>query len=603
MELSSLTRSEPWVMEDVIKVLASLKDGKSRDPHGLINELFKPGVAGMDFQFSFLTMANKIKNEIFVPKFMQYANIVSIFKGKGSKMDLENDRGIFIVNVFRSILMKMVYNDKYNTVDKNMSDSNVGARRGKNIRNHIFVLNGIVNEAVNQKTPGIDIAIMDYRQCFDSLWIEECMNDLWEAGITDDKLSLIYKMNEKTNVKVKTPFGLTKSQEVHKVVMQGETFGPLCCSVQVDKFGKECMEKEQLLYQYKGEVGVPPLAMVDDLVCVSKCGLDSVLINAYINAQTNMKKLQFGSSKCHKMHVGMKTCFCPDLNVQNWEVKVVEDMFTGEKVIVDEEVGKHTMETSDTEKYLGDLISNDGRNTKNIKARQDKGQGIVDQICSILEGTVYGPFHFEVALILRSSLLLNGILTNSEAWYGLKTAAYEKLEQVDEQLLRRILEVGRGCPKEMLYLETGSIPIRFLIQYKRLMFLHYILTEDEESLISRFHRAQCKNPCKNDWSISVDNDFKELGISLSFDAIKSMKKEKFGTFLKELIEEKALCYLNNIKIKHSKVLNILHRSLSLQEYLMPENVQNIQMSNSFFKPELKWLIAEPIIVIITRMKI
>ena len=78
-----------------------------------------------------------------------------------------------IVNVFRSILMKMVYIDKYNTVDKNMSDSNVGARRGKNIRNHIFVLNGIVNEAVNQKTPGIDIAIMDYRQCFDSLWIEE----------------------------------------------------------------------------------------------------------------------------------------------------------------------------------------------------------------------------------------------------------------------------------------------------------------------------------------------------------------------------------------------------------------------------------------------
>ena len=30
------------------------------------------------------------------------------------------------------------------------------------------------------------------------------------------------------------------------------------------------------------------------------------------------------------------------------------------------------------------------------------------------------PFHFEVALILRSSLLLNVILTNSEVWYGLK---------------------------------------------------------------------------------------------------------------------------------------------------------------------------------------
>ena len=143
------------------------------------------------------------------------------------------------------------------------------------------------------------------------------------------------------------------------------------------------------------------------------------------------------------------------------------------------------MEESQTEKYLGDLISNDGKNDKNIKARKDKGQGVVDQIISILESTVFGPFQFEVALILRASLLLNGILTNSEAWYGLKTADFENLEQVDEQLLRRILEVGSGCPKEMLYLETGSIPIRFIITYRRLMFLHYILSEDQDSLIYR----------------------------------------------------------------------------------------------------------------------
>ena len=122
----------PTLVRDVLnKVLSSLKDEKTRDPHGLINELFKPGVAGEDFQLSFLIMANKIKKEIFVPKFMEYANIVKIYKGKGSKMNLENDRGIFIVNVFRSILMKMVYHDKYSIVDKNMSDSNIGARRGK----------------------------------------------------------------------------------------------------------------------------------------------------------------------------------------------------------------------------------------------------------------------------------------------------------------------------------------------------------------------------------------------------------------------------------------------------------------------------------------
>jgi hypothetical protein len=257
------------------------------------------------------------------------------------------------------MLMKMTYNDKYSIVDENMSDSNVGARKGKNIRNHIFILNGVINEAVNQKKHGIDLQILDYKQCFDSLWIEECMNDLWEAGITDDKLGLIYKMNETTNVAVKTPFGFTETREVNRVVMQGETFGPLCCSVQVDTIGKECIEKNQLLFQYKGEVGVPPLAMVDDLVCISNCGLDSILMNAYINAKSNMK-----------------TCYCPKLYVDNWEAKMEDNVFTGEKVLIDELNGEHTMEESQTEKYLGDLISNDGKNDKIIKARKEKARGL-----------------------------------------------------------------------------------------------------------------------------------------------------------------------------------------------------------------------------------
>ena len=79
--------------------------------------------------------------------------------------------------------MKMTYEDNYDEVDKNMSDSNVGARRKKNIRNHIFILNGIIKEAQYKKKSAVDIIIVDYNQFFDSLWQEESINDLFEAGI------------------------------------------------------------------------------------------------------------------------------------------------------------------------------------------------------------------------------------------------------------------------------------------------------------------------------------------------------------------------------------------------------------------------------------
>ena len=75
--------------------------------------------------------------------------------------------------------------------------------------------------------------------------------------------------------------------------------------------------------------------------------------------------------------------------------------------------------------------------------------------------------------------------------------------------------------------------------------------------------------------VFVENYIKELGIKLSFEDIKSMKKDKFGDIVEQVIEEKALKYLNSIKLKHTKVLHIVHRRLCMQEYLKPHNLINL----------------------------
>ena len=41
-------KSPPWTENDIISVLKYLKNGKCRDPTGMINELFKPPTAGTD---------------------------------------------------------------------------------------------------------------------------------------------------------------------------------------------------------------------------------------------------------------------------------------------------------------------------------------------------------------------------------------------------------------------------------------------------------------------------------------------------------------------------------------------------------------------------
>ena len=141
------------------------------------------------------------------------------------------------------------------------------------------------------------------------------------------------------------------------------------------------------------------------------------------------------------------------------------------------------MEEKNEEKYLGDIISNDGRNLKNVKARVSKGKGIVNRIMTYLEGIPFGKFYYEIAVILRNSLLVSSVLLNSEAWYNVTNAELDLIETVDLMLLRSILKAPISTPKEMLYLELGCLPYREIIRQKRLSYLYYILHENSESMV------------------------------------------------------------------------------------------------------------------------
>ena len=59
------------------------------------------------------------------------------------------------------------------------------------------------------------------------MWLKECINDLYTAGVTDDSLALIFEANKNNQVAVNTPAGITAREMIHEIVLQGEVFGPL----------------------------------------------------------------------------------------------------------------------------------------------------------------------------------------------------------------------------------------------------------------------------------------------------------------------------------------------------------------------------------------
>jgi hypothetical protein len=100
----------------------------------------------------------------------------------------------------------------------------------------------------------------------------------------DDRLALLYEANKEVKVAVKSPVGLTVRERIKKIILQGDVFGPIECSVSVDTLGKECLRDNKHLYLYKDVVKIPMLAMVDDILAISECGLTS-MVNSFINTK------------------------------------------------------------------------------------------------------------------------------------------------------------------------------------------------------------------------------------------------------------------------------------------------------------------------------
>jgi hypothetical protein len=126
----------------------------------------------------------------------------------------------------------------------------------------------------------------------------------------------------------------------------------------------------------------------------------------------------------------------------------------------------------------------------------------------------------------------------------------------------------------MMYLEMGCLPIRFIVKKRRIVFLHYILHQESESLLQRTFNAQMANPVRGDWFLTVMEDLRELELDLSLEQISEMSEHCLQKLLRRQVDGKALEFLN--KEKKSKTSHISHTELKLQPYLRPGKESNLQ---------------------------
>ena len=405
---------------------------------------------------------------------------------------------------------------------------------------------------------------------FDSINLTEAISDIYDAGFDNDTLGLVYKANSEVSMAVKTSHGLTDRQTVNNIVLQGDKFGSLLASVLVENIGQECL-KAGYKYFYKNILPVGFLGMVDDIVGITEAGHQASQLNAFINIKTAEKNLQFGPSKCEYMIIGKNTESTTQsrLKVDHWVKEYKENTNTGEMTLVEYYGGQIEMNQTNEYKYLGFMISSKGDNMANIRKIKQKAFGVSRKILTKLKSLNLKQYFFECSVILMNAVLRGSILYAADMYYNIKETEYRQIERIEEEYMRKVLRTTKGCPIISLYLALGQTPARFQIMKMRLLFLKYILEQQDESSILKMLDIQIENPTKGDWASLCKNDIQKLDLKLSFEDIKTIKKSEFKQLLKEKTRKAALFYL--LCKQGKKGRENKYPYLEMAEYLLPIN--------------------------------
>ena len=168
----------------------------------------------------------------------------------------------------------------------------------KGITDNLFILGGVIDHSKYLQKE-IWITFYDIEKCFDSLWLENCINSFYENRVKNDILDSIYKMNHKAEIVVKTPFGDCYPIFAENIVRQGTVLGPILNNCSLDKV---CQESES--YQ-SGTVNIKSLEFVDDIADPNDGLFQARKSNSIIvSLSPKAKKLPFAAEKCKLLKIG-----------------------------------------------------------------------------------------------------------------------------------------------------------------------------------------------------------------------------------------------------------------------------------------------------------
>ena len=214
----------------------------------------------------------------------------------------------------------------------------------------------------------------------------------------------------------------------------------------MDTAAEELEEAEDIGIKI-GNQNIPALIFMDDLGSMAE---------GYEQQERTLQAIhEFGVK--HKVEWGQEKC------------KVME-MGTHKETRKEWNLGEKKIENCKSYKYLGEIITRDGANEENLRARFNKIKSTVRAINTCGKGRVMRRIEVEVLITLHEAVTLPTLLYNSETW-PLNATISKELDKMELWAWKSMLGLPKTTPTAAVMFVSGALFASVRVRIKQLIYL------------------------------------------------------------------------------------------------------------------------------------
>jgi hypothetical protein len=448
--------------EEVRKSIERLKNGKAAGYSGIVGEMVKEGKDLLEGPLH--RLFQRVWKEEKVPKDWESGIVIPLYK-KGDQMNLDNYRGITLMDVIGKVFSGILRHRLEKCYMGKIVEEQAGFRRGRGCVDQGYTLAQIILKRLEMQKVTY-LCFVDLKKAYDSVWREGLFKKLRQDGVPRKLVKLVRMWYSNVRALVRVNDVESGWFDTKVGVRQGDTLSPLLFNIFINGIVEKVREGGGGVRV--GEMEVPILLFADDMVLMAD-GVEEL--------ERLVRKVK---EYCESWHL--------EVNVGKTKVMVVSKDGTE---VAQVRYGQEELECVSKYPYLGTLFTADGRWEMEVERRRQAGRAA---LCSLNRQVVWNKsVSLEVKRCVFEAMVKSRLLYGGDIWWASKKDS-GKLETVQNDFIRWVSGYTRKDKMSAgkLRKEVAMVSVEDSLCRRRLEWLGKLIRMDGNRLVSRVWGAECE---------------------------------------------------------------------------------------------------------------